>query len=276
MNVKLLYTGLGIAVITIGAILILQNELLYGTGGEYSSTDVAGLTASKPTETVELKNGDIYNLTASYVEKDINGTKYRMLAYNGSIPGPLIKVAQDAEVTINLKNDTDIETTLHSHGVRMDNAFDGVPGVTQKEIKPGKSFSYKLIFPDAGVFWYHPHVRVDYALELGLYGNFLVTPKSANYWSPVNREVALFIDDILIENGEITLSKKEIDRTLMGRYGNIMLVNGETDYKLQAKKGEVVRFYFTNAANTRPFNLAIKGAKMKLVGGDEGAYEKDA
>ncbi len=268
--------------------------VVFGIGWTVFQRQSGGITESKAPQVVELKNGESYELTASFVKKNIGGKSYKMLGYNGSIPGPTIKVMQGAEVTINLKNDTDTPSSLHAHGVRMDNPSDGVPGVTQKEIMPGEIFSYKLKFPDAGVFWYHPHVRVDYALELGLYGNFLVDPAikvvdlnipcggcytlkpNTNYWSPVNREVLLFIDDILIENGKIKLSKQTVDRTLMGRYGNIMLVNGETDYKLQAKKGEVVRFYITNSANTRPFNVAIKGAKMKLVGGDEGSYEKDA
>src|SRR3989344_619543 len=61
----------------------------------------------------------------------------------------------------------------------------------------------------------------------------------------------------------------------MGRFGNVMLVNGETDYTLSVKKGEVIRFYFTNSARVRPFNLAIERSKMKLVGGDNGAYERE-
>lgn len=95
-----------------------------------------------------------------------------MLAYNGSIPGPLIKVPQGAEITLNFKNDTDVDSTIHSHGVRVENKFDGVPDVTQEEVKPGESFTYKLKFSDVGMFWYHPHIREDYAQELGLYGNF--------------------------------------------------------------------------------------------------------
>ena len=225
-------------------------------------------------EAVDLKSGDTYNLTASYVKKDINGTKYKMLAYNGSIPGPLIKIAQGAEITIYFTNDTGMKTLLHSHGVRMDNAFDGSQ-TTQKEMEPGDTFSYKLKFPDIGMYWYHPHVREDLQQELGLYGGYLVVPSAEDYWSPVNREVALFLDDILIENGKINLSEKGADRTLMGRFGNVMLVNGETDYRLDAKKGEVVRFYLTNVANARPFNFAIEGARMKLVGADGGAYEKE-
>ena len=258
-----------------GAIFLLQNASPWREGGEYSSSDVAGLAAAKAVETVELKNGDTYNLTAGFVEKKLGNRSYRMLAYNGSIPGPLIKAEQNAEVTINFKNNTDIEITIHSHGLRLDNAFDGVPDMTQKPVKPGKSFTYKIKFPDAGMYWYHPHMREDYAQELGLYGNYLVTPSESGYWNPVNREVPLFLDDILIEDGQIRLSKTGADRTLMGRFGNMMLVNGEPEYRLEVKKGEVIRFYVTNAANTRTFNFTIPGVKMKLVGGDGGATERE-
>lgn len=227
-----------------------------------------------PMQIVELKDGDTYDLRASVVTKEINGVKHKMLAYNGSIPGPLIKIPQGAEVTINFKNELGMNTLLHSHGVRMDNEFDGSQ-TSQEEMKPGETFSYKLNFPDVGVYWYHPHVREDYQQELGLYGNYLVVSTDADYWSPVNREVPLVLDDILIENGNINLSEKEADHALMGRFGNVMLTNGEADYKLDAKKGEVIRFYITNVANTRTFNFAINGAKMKLVGGDGGAYEQD-
>lgn len=275
MNKKYPYISLGIAVIVIGgAFLFSQNNPAPLVRSEYVSADTSGLSPALATQTVELKDGDSYDLTASYVKKNVGGKEYRMLAYNGSIPGPLIKIAQGTEVTINFKNGTDMNTLLHSHGIRMDNAFDGSQ-TSQKEMKPGEVFSYKLKFPDAGIYWYHPHVREDYEQELGLYGNYLVVPVNADYWSPVNREVALFLDDILIEDGRIALSKQEADHTLMGRFGNVMLINGETDYSLSAKKGEVIRFYVTNSANTRPFNFAITGAKMKLVGADGGAYEKD-
>src|SRR3989344_3763604 len=162
MNKKL-YIILGIVTI-LTIVFISNNRRPSSTSQEYLSTDVAGLALSKSTEMVELKNGDTFDLTASYVEKRINGTQYKMLAYNGSIPGPLIKIAQGVEVTINFKNDTDMETLLHSHGVRMDNAFDGSQ-VTQEEMQPGETFAYKLKFPDAGMYWYHPHVREDYEQE---------------------------------------------------------------------------------------------------------------
>ena len=253
----------------IGLLAVALGVLAYASKDYFISLPVA-----EASQIVELADGDTYDLIAAFVEKEINGRTERMLAYNGSIPGPLIKVAQGAEVTINFTNETGMKTLLHSHGVRMDNAFDGSQ-TTQKEMESGETYSYKLKFPDAGMYWYHPHVREDLQQELGLYGGFLVVPADAEYWSPVNREVSLFLDDILIENGEINLSTRGADRTLMGRFGNVMLVNGETDYTLAVQKGEVVRFYITNAANARPFNFAIAGARMKLVGGDNGAYEHD-
>ena len=196
-----------------------------------------------------------------------------MLAYNGSIPGPTIRVAQGAEVTINFKNDTDIVTLLHAHGVRMDNAFDGSQ-LQQEEMKPGESFSYRLKFPDAGIYWYHPHAKEVYGQGLGLYGAFVVTPSDASYFPPVNREVPLFLSDLPIEDGAIALNKDTTSHSLMGHYGNVMLVNGEEKFTFKAKAGEVVRLYVVNAANARPFNFAIRGLKLKLIGADSGGYEK--
>jgi len=275
-NKPLLFGAIAIIiVITIGLIFRYPPGNNKAKAGVFS-TDISGLAGAKESQTIELKNGDSYDLTASIVKKTIGNSEVKMLAYNGMIPGPLIKAEQGAEVTLNFTNNTDVDTTIHSHGVRLENKFDGVPNVTQKEVKPGESFTYKVKFPDEGMYWYHPHIREDYAQELGLYGNYLVVPNDPSYWSPVNREVALFVDDILMENEKIaTFSKASADHTLMGRFGNTMLVNGETDYALSAKAGEVIRFYITNSANTRTFNLAISGAKMKLVGADGGKYERE-
>lgn len=224
-------------------------------------------------ETVNLKDGDTYTLTASYVTKEVAGKKQKMLAYNGMIPGPTIRVQQGATVTINFNNDTDLPALLHSHGVRMDSAFDGAQ-TSQTEIPPGGTFAYTLKFPDAGVYWYHPHANEVYTQPLGLYGAFVVEPANADYFPPVNREEMLFLSDLPIENGKIAISKAGNDYALMGHYGNVLLVNGEEKYALNATVGEVVRFYVINSGNARPFNFRIAGAKMKMVGGDSGAYER--
>ena len=264
----------GIILVGVGIYLYSNSRVLDQKGG--FSTTTENYPLAKETETIELENGDSYNLTASIVRKTINSQEVKMLAYNGSIPGPLIKVPQGAEITLNFKNDIDVDSTIHSHGIRVENKFDGVPDVTQKAAKQGESFTYKLKFPDVGIFWYHPHVREDYAQELGLYGNFLVTPPQKDYWAEVDREEVLFLDDILIENGKIApFSKSIVDHALMGRFGNVMLINGSDNYKLNIKQGERVRFYITNAANTRVFNFSIPNIRMKLVGGDNGKYERE-
>lgn len=229
---------------------------------------------AQASSTIELKSGDTYDLTASYVTKEINEKQQTMLAYNGMIPGPTIQVPQGAEITINFKNDTDLPALLHSHGVRMDNAFDGAQ-TSQKEIPPGGAFSYKLTFPDAGVFWYHPHANEVYEQALGLYGAFVVTPSDPNYYPPVNQEVPLFLSDLPTSgDGDIILTKDAKDYALMGHYGNTFLVNGEEHYSLSVKTGEVVRLDVINAANARPFNFAIAGTKLKIMGSDNGGYEK--
>ncbi|OGZ45699.1 MAG: hypothetical protein A3C84_04590 [Candidatus Ryanbacteria bacterium RIFCSPHIGHO2_02_FULL_48_12] len=241
------------------------------------SRDIAGAGEVKSSEIIELANGATFDLVAEIVKKNIAGREVKMLAYNGSIPGPVLKVQKGAEVTINFTNKTDVDTTIHSHGVRLDSQYDGVPDVSQKPIHPGESFTYKVRFPDEGIFWYHPHIREDYAQELGLYGNYLVVPNQKNYWQAVNREVPIFLDDILMENGDIAAFSKQIaNRTLMGRFGNTMLVNGMTDYQLEARQGDIMRLYITNAANVRTFNFTIPGIRLKLVGGDNGAYERES
>lgn len=259
-----------IVFLTLSFLTACQNTTQEGAVEETSEAPLASST-----QIVELNDGDTYDLESSFVEKELNGSLYKMLAYNGSIPGPTLKVKQGSTVTINFTNNTDIETTLHSHGVRLDNAFDGVPDVTQEAIQPGETFTYSVRFDDSGVFWYHPHLREDYAQDMGLYGNYIIVADEED-WSPVNREETLMVDDILMQGNELaSYSFDEVTHTLMGRFGNTMLVNGSTDYGLTAKKGEVVRFYITNAANTRVFNLSIPGAQMKLVGADNGLYEHD-
>jgi suppressor of ftsI len=258
-------------------ILIIVGGIFYSTHSSPQNVTVTSNTSSvKDTQVVELKNGDTYNLTASIIKKNISGNEVKMLAYNETIPGPVIKVTKGAEITINFTNNTDVPTTLHSHGVRLDNKFDGVPDTTQKEIPVGGTFSYKVKFPDEGIYWYHPHIREDYAQELGLYGNYIVVSDNPNYWSKVNEEIPLMVDDILMENGQVAPFSSVADHALMGRFGNVMLTNGSSDYNLSVKQGEVVRFYITNTANTRVFNLSIPGTKMKLVGGDNGKYERES
>ncbi len=240
------------------------------------SSDVSGLAEATRPAVVTLDNGDAYDLRIAPVAKNVGDDRVRMLSYNGSIPGPTLRVRQGSEVVVHVRNDGDIAATVHWHGLRLDNAYDGVPFETQPPIGIGGEFTYRLRFPDAGLYWYHPHIREDYGLDMGLYGNIVVEPADEGYWPNVDREVVVTLDDVLVEDGRIAaFHEAGPTHVAMGRFGNVMLTGGETSLALRAQVGEVVRFYFTNTANTRLFNVALPGERMKLVGGDSGRYEHE-
>jgi FtsP/CotA-like multicopper oxidase with cupredoxin domain len=238
-------------------------------------TGTAGLPEAVRPQTVELAAGDVFELEIAPVVKQLGDATVRMLSYNGSIPGPTLKVQQGSEVVVRVANEGDLEATVHWHGLRVENRYDGTHQ-TQAPMEVGDRFTYRLQFPDPGVYWYHPHIREDYGQELGLYGNILVVPAEPDYWAPANRELLLTLDDVLLEDGAIApFSPSETTHVAMGRFGNTMLVGGEPQLELTAKLGEVVRFYLTNTANTRVFNVGLQGARMKLVGGDSGRCEHE-
>jgi FtsP/CotA-like multicopper oxidase with cupredoxin domain len=192
---------------------------------------IEGLPDAVPTATLHAKDGDTVRMTVTFVAKWIAGRKVRMLAYNGSVPGPIIKVPQGAEITLLLKNETKLPTTLHSHGVRLDYRSDGVPGIGRPPVDSGDVFAYSIRFPDPGIYWYHPHQREDYQMELGLYGSYLVAPEDTTYWPPVHREVVLMLDDIAMRgNGIQPFYSNLPDHSLMGRFGNVFLTNGDTAF----------------------------------------------
>ena len=239
-------------------------------------TDTTGLPAASAPDVVRLRHGDRFDLRIGAVAKRIGDDVVRMLAYGGSIPGPVLHVDQGSEIDVEVKNEGDTEATVHWHGLRLENRYDGVPHETQAPIPVGATFAYKVQFPDAGFYWYHPHVREDYDLEMGLYGTIVVEPDDPSYWPAADRQLSITLDDLLMEDGHIA----PFDRggptfTAMGRFGNVMLTNGETSFSEQVAAGEVVRLCLVNTANTRTFNVGLPGARMKLVGGDSGRYERE-
>jgi FtsP/CotA-like multicopper oxidase with cupredoxin domain len=239
-------------------------------------TDPSGLPEAARPQLLELTDGDTLDLVIGPVAKRLGDTTVRMLGYNGSIPGPTLKVQQGSEIIVHVTNNGDLDTTVHWHGLRLENKYDGVPHETQAPIPVGGEFTYRIQFPDAGLYWYHPHIREDYTQELGLYGNIVVAPSDPGYWAPADRDFILTVDDLLVEEGRIApFSPSETSYAAMGRFGNIFLTSGDPDLQLEARAGEVVRLWLTNTANTRVFNVALPGARMKQVGGDSGRVERE-
>jgi FtsP/CotA-like multicopper oxidase with cupredoxin domain len=247
------------------------------TDPDYFPTETAGLPVAASPDVIRLADGERWALSIGPVRKELGGADLRMLAYNGSIPGPTLHVRQGSEIAVDVRNDGDVETTVHWHGLRLENRFDGVPHETQEPIPIGGGYLCRVQFPDAGFYWYHPHMREDFAQEMGLYGTIVVDPADADFWPAVDRELTLTLDDLLVEDGHIApFSRSGPNFTAMGRFGNVLLINGEPTFSGTATVGEVVRLYLVNTANTRLFNVALRGAPMKLVGGDSGRYEREA
>ena len=149
--------------------------------------------------------------------------------------------------------------------------MDGSPPVSQPAVPPGGTFAYTVTFPDAGLYWYHPHVKEEMQQDLGLSGNIMV--RGMPGLSAVDREEVLLLDDILIgDTGPVPYGEESATHALMGRFGNRFLVNGEPRAALPGRSGETIRLWFTNAANTRTFNLSVAGATLRLVAADMGAF----
>jgi FtsP/CotA-like multicopper oxidase with cupredoxin domain len=238
--------------------------------------DAAMLPEARPSEIVVMADGDTLDIAVSMVRRTIGGHQSVMFGYNGQYPGPLIQAPKDATLIVRVRNEIEMPTTVHWHGVRLDNRFDGVAGVTQDAIGQGESFTYEVHVPDAGMFWYHPHVREDVQQDLGLFGNLLVTSPDPDHYGPSHREEVFVLDDILMdEQGLLPWGESAPTHALMGRFGNVMMVNGETDHRLTVDRGEVVRFFLTNVANARTFNVTFGGARVKVVASDVGRFERE-
>ena len=155
-----------------------------------------------------------------------------------------------------------MEATVHWHGLRLENRFDGTHE-TQEAIPVGGRYSARVAFPDPGIYWYHPHIREDNNQEMGLYGNVVVVPPDPDYWPPVHRELALTLDDVLIADGQVAaFSRDETTYSAMGRFGKRPAGRRGAQLALTALAGEVVRLYLTNTASTRVFKVALPGAHM--------------
>jgi FtsP/CotA-like multicopper oxidase with cupredoxin domain len=230
---------------------------------------------AKPREVLQLADGDTVTLTAGFVRQHVAGQSFVGYGYNGQVPGPVLAAPEGAKVLVRYRNRIELPSTVHWHGVRLENRFDGVEGITQPAVLPGAQFDYEVHFRDAGLFWYHPHMREDLQKDLGLYGSMMVRP-AATETGPANREALLMLDDIeMAPGGLVQYGTDRATHALMGRFGNVLLVNGRTDWSMDVARGEVVRFLLTNVTNARTFNVSFGNARVKVVGSDIGPFERE-
>lgn len=198
------------------------------------------------------------------IERD-QQTATRVMYYNQSIPGPVIRIPQGRESVIRFRNRLDEPSTVHWHGLRIDNAMDGVPDVTQAPVLPGEEFEYRLTPPDAGTYWYHSHLRSWYQLALGLAGVMVVEETDP---PRVDRDLVLAIDDWRLDEAmqmDTDSFGSMRDWSHGGRLGNYLTANGKSETTFEVESGERVRLRLVNTANARIMNLVLEARQMSIV-----------
>lgn len=209
-----------------------------------------------------------YELVAAPVELNVAGEeKLAVWAYNGSVPGPTLRVRLGETLRVKVTNRLPQETTVHWHGVRVPNAMDGVPHLTQPPIAPGATFVYEYTPKDAGTYWYHPHLRSSEQVERGLYGLLIVEDEAP---LPYDRDVTWILDDWRLGADKQIDPRFNTRGDLMhdGRWGSVVTVNGRTDEVLKVRAGERVRLRLLNSANGRVFVPIFEGLSPKIIAVD--------
>jgi FtsP/CotA-like multicopper oxidase with cupredoxin domain len=213
------------------------------------------------------------NLEAKIAEVETSpGQRVPAWTYNGGLPGPLIRVNVGDRLIVHFTNSLPQPTTVHWHGMRIPIQMDGVPGVSQPDVKPGGTFTYDFVVPDAGLYWYHPHVMSAAQVGFGLYGALLVEdPKEASSLE----EVVMVLSDIDVDDHGKLEDPETGGSTGMafGREGNRVLVNGREQPTLMARTGVPQRWRIVNAAKSRYFEVDPDGMRFRTVGGDGGLQE---
>ncbi len=185
-------------------------------------------------------------------------------AYDGSVPGPVIRVRQGARARLLVENQLEQDTTVHWHGIRVPNAMDGVPGLTQSPIQPGESFTYDFVAPDAGTFWYHPHANSLQQIGRGLAGVLIVDELEP---VAVDRDLLWVLTDWrLTSDAQIAEGfGSPMEAVMSGRVGNTITLNGAVPGDQPARAGERIRLRLVNSSLARIMALRFEGHRPMII-----------
>jgi FtsP/CotA-like multicopper oxidase with cupredoxin domain len=221
---------------------------------------------------------DGIQLTAAPGRAAIAGSDHPETAiwcYNGTLPGPEIRLRQSERLRVVVENQLKQDTTIHWHGVRVPNAMDGAPDLTQPSIAPGNSFVYEFPVPDAGTYWYHPHAHSAEQVGRGLAGALIVEEAEP---LPVDRDVVWVLGDWrLKEDASIAGGfDNPMEMSMAGRIGNTVTINGRVPDRFSVRNGERVRLRLINAAPARIFGLVFKSHSPLVIALDGQPIEPHA
>jgi FtsP/CotA-like multicopper oxidase with cupredoxin domain len=184
--------------------------------------------------------------------------------FGGSAPGPVLRLKQGEELAVDFANQLPEASAIHWHGIRIINAMDGVPRLTQPPVEPGGTFRYRFTPPDAGTFWYHPHERSFEQVPRGLTGALIIEERNP---PEVDQDLVLLINDWRLD-GEGKLLEtfgSRHDQAHAGRLGNFITINGQPFATLPVRRNERIRLRVINACSARVITLLLEGAAPKLI-----------
>ena len=217
--------------------------------------------AATHSHVLEARAGRQQLVPANYPDSEI-------WSFNGSAPGPELRVRQGDILRVQVKNALPQGTTVHWHGIRLPNAMDGVPHLTQQPIAPGSEFRYEFAVPDAGTYWYHPHERSHEQVARGLYGALIVEEREP---LPVDRDVTWVLSDWRLNRDASPVNDYDdnlFDITHGGRVGNTVTINGKftpIGGEFPVRAGERIRLRLINAASARIFRLKFDGHAQRVI-----------
>jgi len=213
------------------------------------------------------------SLRASRTDVEVApGRTLNMMTYNESFPGPLLQAKVGDRVIVHFENGLDQPTTVHWHGLRIPDDMDGSPRI-QAPVQPGEGFTYDFVVPEAGTFWYHPHVRTNEQLERGLYAPIVIHDPEDPV---VEQERVIVVDDVLLDGDDFAPFLGHHMEFVHGRTGNALLINGDLEYPVEATtSARSERWRIVNVSNARTFSLSLQeGAEMTVVATDGGRLQR--
>ncbi len=238
-----------------------RRSLLVGAGGAMLGATLAprALRATTP--------ADDLRLVAAPSRASIAGSDYpdtAVWSYNGTVPGPEIRLRQGERLRVTVENQLKQGTTVHWHGLRVPNAMDGVPDLTQRSIKPGETFVYEFPVPDAGTYWYHPHAHSAEQVGRGLAGAVIVEEPEP---MPVDRDIVWVLGDFRLRDDASVAGgfNGPMEASMAGRVGNTVTINGKIPERVAVRAGERIRLRLINAAPARIFGLEFRGHSPLVV-----------
>lgn len=245
----------------------LTRRQLFALGAGVATAPLLDSVAATAGQFAARPDGAVRQLTAALSDTALRGSEAPLTnvwSYDGTEPGPVIRVRQGTPLRVSVKNGLAEGTTVHWHGIRLPNAMDGVPGLTQPLIPSGGTFEYAFTPPDAGTFWYHSHTDSAVQLGRGLAGALIVeepTPPTAD------RDLLWVIQDWrLTQDGQIAPGfDNRMEEMMSGRVGNTVTINGRVPDAVQVRAGERLRLRLLNAASARIMSLHFQGHRPIVV-----------